>query len=273
MGKLRNTFDTAWAALMLFTRLPLWRLYQPRHTRAYRRAPACWPLAGWVTSGVTALTFVASIRVWPLPLAVLTAIAARILLDGALHEDGLADFADGMGGGRDREHTLRIMKDSHTGTYGVIALVLYLLVYAASLHELALALLRRSLMGSCHNPLLMMWAAMLTADVWAKCCSSLLVGQLPYARKTEEAKTGLTYQPLHWGWHLTGCTVAMLPALALWHFIGEMPPVAVFVVPMAVELLLALWMHLRLRGYTGDCCGATFLLCETSIYLTWLMNF
>lgn len=49
----------------------------------------------------------------------------RLLITGCLHEDGLADFFDGFGGGTSRERILAIMKDSHIGSYGVIGLIFY----------------------------------------------------------------------------------------------------------------------------------------------------
>jgi adenosylcobinamide-GDP ribazoletransferase len=57
-------------------------------------------------------------------------------LTGALHEDGLADSADGFFGGRDREEKLAILRDSRHGTYGVIAIVLSVLFRAAALAEI-----------------------------------------------------------------------------------------------------------------------------------------
>jgi adenosylcobinamide-GDP ribazoletransferase len=56
--------------------------------------------------------------------AALLALATTVLLTGALHEDGLADTADGLGGGRTRERKLEIMRDSRIGTYGACALIL-----------------------------------------------------------------------------------------------------------------------------------------------------
>ena len=67
------------------------------------------------------------------PIAALLALAAGAGLTGALHEDGLADTADGFGGGRDRESKLAIMRDSQHGTYGIIALLLSLGLRAAAL--------------------------------------------------------------------------------------------------------------------------------------------
>src|SRR5204863_1906899 len=61
------------------------------------------------------------------------AVTAGIALTGALHEDGLADTADGFGGGRDRDDKLRIMRDSRQGSFGVVALVLSIALRAAAL--------------------------------------------------------------------------------------------------------------------------------------------
>ena len=65
------------------------------------------------------------------------AVAATLLLTGALHEDGLADTADGFGADASRERTLAIMRDSQIGTYGAIALVLSLLLRASALGSIA----------------------------------------------------------------------------------------------------------------------------------------
>ncbi len=64
------------------------------------------------------------------------ALAALILITGALHEDALADVADGFGGGRNRDAKLEIMRDSRVGTYGVLALVIAVLARVAALAAL-----------------------------------------------------------------------------------------------------------------------------------------
>ncbi len=58
----------------------------------------------------------------------LIVVAAGLLLTGALHEDGLADLADGFGGGADRQQKLAIMKDSRLGSYGALALIVSVLL-------------------------------------------------------------------------------------------------------------------------------------------------
>ena len=169
-----------------------------------------------------------------------------------MHEDGLADFVDGMGGGNTRERILSIMKDSHIGTYGVITLVLYFLFLYTALPHL--------------SPLML-----LTAEVWGKSVASLLILQLPYARVESEAKNHTVYARYTWWRQLLRILVAMIPVALLWWYVGAIPHLQLFLVPLAVEMLLALWMRSRLGGYTGDCCGATFLLCEASMLLTYLI--
>ena len=114
------------AAFGFFTRLPFWRIAQvPKEY--YERVVPLWPLAGWLTGGVMALVFWLCSYVLPLNLCLIAALVSRLLLTGALHEDGFADFCDGFGGGTSRERILLIMKDSHIGTYGVLGLILYYL--------------------------------------------------------------------------------------------------------------------------------------------------
>ena len=101
-------------------------------------AMRAFPLAGALI-GVLAGAVLASLAGLGLPAlaAAGLALAALACLTGALHEDGLADTADGFGGGKDRASKLTIMRDSHIGSYGVLALILGLLVKAACLAALA----------------------------------------------------------------------------------------------------------------------------------------
>ena len=126
-------YDRPLAAFIFFTRLPFWRLRQPPK-ECYKSVVEWWPLTGWLIGGLMAATLYVGSLYLPYIVAVLLAIVVRLFATGALHEDGLADFFDGFGGGgSDRERILAIMKDSHIGTYGVISLVFYELLLAAAL--------------------------------------------------------------------------------------------------------------------------------------------
>ncbi|MGK7867737.1 adenosylcobinamide-GDP ribazoletransferase [Falsiroseomonas sp. E2-1-a20] len=93
-----------------------------RFERDLPRALACFPLAGAVLGGMTALVLLAAAQVFPLYLAVLVALAFDAWLTRGLHEDAVADFCDGLGGGRTAEDALRIMKDSRIGAFGALGL-------------------------------------------------------------------------------------------------------------------------------------------------------
>lgn len=113
------------AATMLLTRFPVrWEWFSSGPPDMGRSVWAN-PLVGVLVGGVGAVTIVAAraFGVPPLPGA-FVAVAAQVLATGGFHEDGLADVADGFGGGRTREAKLEIMKDSRIGTYGSLALLL-----------------------------------------------------------------------------------------------------------------------------------------------------
>jgi adenosylcobinamide-GDP ribazoletransferase len=120
------------AATAFFTRVPVDR----RAAGAWRLADLAWafPLVGAGIGGIAALALLSAQLVglgnWP---AALMSVLAGLVLTGALHEDGLADTADGFFGGRDRGEKLAILRDSRHGTYGVLALALSVLLRAAAL--------------------------------------------------------------------------------------------------------------------------------------------
>ncbi|MWK32933.1 adenosylcobinamide-GDP ribazoletransferase [Actinomadura sp. J1-007] len=99
-----------------------------------RRAMVCAPAVGLITGGAAALVLVGGdlAGLSPLPRAVL-AVAATAAITRALHLDGLADLADGLGSGRPADEALAVMKRSDIGPFGVVTLVLTLLVQATCL--------------------------------------------------------------------------------------------------------------------------------------------
>jgi adenosylcobinamide-GDP ribazoletransferase len=98
---------------------------KPAGDGAVARATWALPLAGLLVGLAGALIYKIASRIGLTPnLDALLALATTALITGALHEDGLADTADGLGGGRTRDRKLEIMRDSRIGTYGVCALIL-----------------------------------------------------------------------------------------------------------------------------------------------------
>jgi adenosylcobinamide-GDP ribazoletransferase len=125
-------------AFVFLTRLPV-PLDEARPSTV---AQAGWafPICGAVVGLVAWLGYAAgALLALPALLCALFAIVTAVLVTGALHEDGLADFADGMGGGRERARKLEIMRDSATGSYGVLALILVVAIKAVAIAEVGTA--------------------------------------------------------------------------------------------------------------------------------------
>lgn len=244
-------YDRLYAAFIFFTRLPFWRLYQPPK-ECYKAVVEYWPLTGWLTGGVMAATLYLGSWYLPYSVAVVAAIAVRMLLTGALHEDGLADFVDGFGGGgSDRQRILDIMKDSHIGTYGVLGLVVYVLLLFMSLESMEPADAALCIVA---------------ADPFARMLASELVMMMPYARREQEAKAKTVYRPISIPAAIGLGLQGLLPIGVFLYLTGISWELVLFV-PALVMYFLYLLIWSRLRSYTGDCCGAVCLLTELTVYL------
>ncbi len=133
----RSWIGEARAAAAFLTRLPVGG--DPA-ARAGRLAEAAWafPVVGLAVGIGGGLAYVAASALGlPPALAAVLAVAAQVLMTGALHEDGAADVADGFGGGATRKAKLAIMRDSRLGAFGGIALVLLLAARLAALAAIA----------------------------------------------------------------------------------------------------------------------------------------
>lgn len=121
-------------AIQFLTRLPvpaLSRLSGNAVTIGLSRSVAWFPIIGALIGAITAATLLLTEQLWPRLVAVIIALLVEARITGAFHEDAVADFCDGIGGGRDPPHTREIMKDSRIGTFGVLGLTLALGLRAA----------------------------------------------------------------------------------------------------------------------------------------------
>ncbi len=234
------------AALTLFTRIPFWK-WTDTPSEAYPSAVVFWPLAGWLTGAVTAGVFSGLSFLLPTLPAIILALVARLLLTGALHEDGLADVCDGFGGGRDKESVLRIMKDSHIGTYGTIGLICYFLLVI-------------SVLASLPYPLIAL--TIIAIDPFSKFCASQLVNILPYARP-EGAKNKIRYPKMTAFQFIQNMLSGCIPLIPL--VLTEYQTSLSVILPAVTLFCLIHLMRRRIGGYTGDCCGATFSICEAAM--------
>ncbi|KGL47982.1 adenosylcobinamide-GDP ribazoletransferase [Porphyromonas gulae] len=249
MGKEQTkAYQRVLAAFMLLTRLPLWRVVCVPNM-AFKRATDYWSLVGWITAGLMALIYWLCLLIdLPAVIAVSFALLSRILLTGAFHEDGLGDFIDGFGAGRTKERILAIMKDSHVGTYGILSFIFYFMIGIYSLSSL---------------PPSLTLLALAVGDPLCKMVASQLINTLPYARSEGDSKVQAIYSPMGALTFMISLAAGALP-LVLFLPLSYWPAVSL---PILAFLLLHSLMKWKIGGYTGDCCGATFLLCELSFWV------
>jgi len=253
-----GALGTLWAdlrtVLVCFTRLPVG---YPSPSRPL--GPALWaaPVAGVLIGALGGLAFWLALKLGlPIFLAAVLAVALQLLATGAFHEDGLADVADGFGGGRDLERKLDIMRDSRLGTYGALALALLLLLRCGALAGLG-------------APEPAFWA-LIAAGAAGRAPLALVMRWLPPARR-DGLGAGAGRPPV----------VAVELALAL----GTAVLLAVFLpvfgwgkalAALALVALVTLaWVALSRRqigGYTGDVLGALAVTAEAAVLLAAVAN-
>jgi adenosylcobinamide-GDP ribazoletransferase len=202
------------------------------------RSTAWFPLAGALLGAILAGVATASGLLWSPFASRVLVVAAWAALTRGLHLDGLADSADGLGGGVGREEKLAIMKDSRIGTFGVLA-VLFLLA------------LKFAFLGSLER--MAPWRVLVPAAALARWSVLLAIFAFPAARPNGLA--GRFKRRCRWPQLAIGTLTA---AVVAYFFLGAWG-LAVQGLLGLVALLWSLWVRKALGGHTGDTYGA---LCE-----------
>lgn len=230
-------------ALIFFTRIPV-RVTDFSESDL-NHATRYFPLVGILVGAVCGLVFWLAAPWLPQALAVLVSMAAGIALTGAFHEDGLADAADGLGGGWEKAQVLAIMQDSRLGSYGAIALFMMLLGKFEALSHLSAAMLP---------------AVLVAAHALSRFCATLVIALQSYVRfegKSKPLATRLSSLDV-----VLAALFGLLPLLLL--------PSRLWLALLPVALVW-FWfsrkLKKRLGGYTGDCLGAMQQLTELAFYL------
>ncbi|WP_239025357.1 adenosylcobinamide-GDP ribazoletransferase [Rhodoligotrophos defluvii] len=229
-------------ALGLLTRLPV--RGADFRDGTFTRAMRAFPVAGIVVGLITGLAFAIAVELGLSPfLAATVAVAGSLLLTGCFHEDGLADTADGLGGGATRDAKLTIMRDSRLGTYGACAVVLALALRVGAIVQI-------SDFGGWANVIVVLAAA----GAWSRALLVRLLGTTPPARTDGfSAAAGMperrtTRQALVLGGVVAGF-------LAFWSF-GLFAAGAALLLSYAVFLLVRRLANAQIGGQTGDIAGA-----------------
>lgn len=247
-------------ALVFLTRLPV-KLNGEVTEQDINRSSAYFGLVGAIVALLVALVSWPLALVLPIEGVVVLSLIASLMITGAFHEDGLADTADGFGGGWQQQQKLTIMKDSRLGTYGASALFLSLLLK----YQLLVTILE--------NGFVTFVCALLAAHMISRVFAVSYIGQLPYVQVDGESKTKPVAQSLPQGsWTALNVTL-LVAAVILW--LGLV--FSIFdIVMLAVILLLVRVLFLRfiqsqIQGYTGDVLGAAQQVAENICYIMFII--
>ncbi|HEX7968227.1 MAG TPA: adenosylcobinamide-GDP ribazoletransferase [Stellaceae bacterium] len=235
-GDAAGWWDELRLVLGFLTRVPVFRAEEVP-AGALARASWSFPIVGLGIGLVGGIAYgvVTALGVPLLP-AALIAVGATVLVTGALHEDGLADTADGFFGGADREARLAIMRDSRSGAYGVLALVFSITLRAAALAAI----------GDAGH----VAAALVAAHTAARGGLPLIMRALEPARLDGlGAAAGRPEAPIAWGAAGLGALIALVT-------LGFVPGIAALVIGAAAMMLMAGLARRQIGGYTGDALGA-----------------
>jgi adenosylcobinamide-GDP ribazoletransferase len=205
------------------------------------------PIVGLVVGGISALTFLASNLILPVPLSVWLSMITIILVTGGFHEDGLADSADGLGGGWTKADVLRIMQDSRVGSYGAIALVVTLALKAQTL-----SLIPDSKIAG----------TMIVAHAVSRFYAISITYTHDYVRfegKSKPISDGMSTSQFLFALITASLTLLLLPWQAALIAIAT---------TLIARQYLVYRMKIRIGGYTGDLLGATQQITEVIIYLS-----
>lgn len=222
------------------------------------RAATYFPLIGLLIGAANALGFWTATKVFSDSLAILATMLLNVFITGALHEDGFADVADGLGGAT-RERALEIMRDSRIGTYGALALWFSLALKFFALQQLVVL----------HVPL---WPVLITAPLLSRCSGIALMATCKNVRANSPTSgpfsSGIPARQLV-------LTLVYTTVFTFLFFFQKCSPAATLAIAFAIILLATLvifgcraFFKKRLGGITGDCIGATIQIVELTVWLS-----
>ncbi len=232
-------------AFLLLTRFPVGKLTSNNP----KLADGLWafPIVGCVIGGIIAGCYIVTSQFMPNSLAAaVVGLTVGLLCTGAIHEDGLADCADGFGGGQNREKKLAIMKDSAIGTYGTLALIMVITL--------------RIYMLSSLPPIPEIVVPIIICAVISRFAMVGYLCFLPAARQEGLGSQASTENKFSF---FLSATVT-LPAF----YMSLFGLIYVVIAILVVAVLWGIVAKYQIGGQTGDVCGAGQLLSETTGWVT-----
>jgi adenosylcobinamide-GDP ribazoletransferase len=228
-------------AIQFLTRIPVPGLnaLAPDTVKAGLAKSVIWfPLVGALVGAVTAATLITADHFWPRAIAVIIALIIEARLTGAFHEDAVADFCDGFGGGMTPDRILEIMKDSRIGSYGTLGLILAVGLRAACMVALPIEIIVPAIIAAAGAG---RWGAVLAMAI------------IPPVQQGTGIAKDIGRQVNGMG--LLWASLLLVPAIAALCISSPLIAVSAF----AAQLLAFIWFRAmllrRLGGVSGDCLG------------------
>ena len=248
-NRMREQMNSFLGAVVFLTRIPVSRFYDFQRD-SYSRSVIYFPIVGMFVGMAGGIVLTVGHLVLPALIAVLLCMAATVAMTGGIHEDGLADAADGLFGGENASRSLEIMKDSRLGTFGALALWFSLTAKFLLLYTL----LERSVW--------LAFAAMVTAHALGRAACVALLYFYPYVRvgesKSKPFGNSVTRRQL---W-----PALAFPVLLAFALMGQVAAACILAAVLVTGLAGAYFKR-KIGGVTGDCLGAANQLVELASYL------
>lgn len=250
---MKKEFRIFQAALMFFTRIPVLQNNPADLNKASRYFPLVGIIVGMIGAGVF---YISSLLFKDNTVAAFLSLGATLLTTGAFHEDGLADVADGFGGGWTKLRIMEIMKDSRVGAYGVIALIVIIGIKIALVSKLG-------------NNTLTFVLIYISAHSVSRIMPVCLMRFMTYAREDDTSKSKQLATKISGAGFMLAIIIGLIPLAVLSYYYN--PFVFLSLIPCGLlTLYLAKYFNKWINGYTGDCLGATQQLNEIVFYLSML---
>ena len=234
-------------AIQFFTRIPIPNVdFTPEKLNSSSKY---FPLVGVLVGVLVSLSYMVSSFIFSHSISILMSIFFSLILTGAFHEDGLSDFIDGIGGGYSKEKILQIMKDSRIGSFGGIAISLYLLFKFTSLNEIS----------SFYLPLVFV-----SAHSLSRFTSISLIYSLNYV--SEDGKSKPLAKKMKFYELILALLFGILPLFTFKSFF-----IFILLIPQLLfRIFFYYYLNSKINGFTGDSLGAAQQISEIIFYLSFI---
>lgn len=244
---LRNELYIIFIAVGFYTRIRIPRSI-PYEDSLLNKATRYLPFIGLIVGGVSAVSLYLFYQILPLGPSIVASMIISLLLTGAFHEDGLADTADGLGGGLTVERKLEIMKDSRVGVFGVAATVLSLLFKFTLLLSI---------------PVPQIFTYYILVHIISRFTPVLIIRILSYVRKDLSSKV----KPVSKGVSFGAVVFSLLFCFAAIYLSGEWWNALLLAGAVVTGLGASIFFKKQIGGYTGDLLGASQQISELISYI------